>query len=251
MRRRLPGRRRGPRGHRHRRGRADRRCRARWSTCPASPTRSPGCPTGRDRHRQRGRPVRRQPRLHDLRRRRQRAVRQRQRRSSSWRCVTATIRRTAPRTRAPSPRASSTPATAATTCCSWAPSGAASSASTSCRRRRRRARSSRSSCPPGLGPEGLLAIPERDLFVVSSARPTTPPIGVRTTISIYRASRSRASLPAGRLRRRARRHADPVERAVGAGRRPGRPGHLLRRLGLVLRREPHLHRSTSARRRPS
>ena len=48
--------------------------------------------------------------------------------------------------------------------------------------------------PAGLGPEGLLAIPERDLFVVSSET-DDPPTGVRTTISIYQRIQGRASLP--------------------------------------------------------
>jgi hypothetical protein len=43
--------------------------------------------------------------------------------------------------------------------------------------------------PTGLGPEGLLAIPSRDLFVATSET-DDPPTGVRTTISIYQRART-------------------------------------------------------------
>ena len=48
--------------------------------------------------------------------------------------------------------------------------------------------------PAGLGPEGLLAIPDRDLLVVSSET-DDPPAGVRTTISIYQRVRGKAAIP--------------------------------------------------------
>jgi hypothetical protein len=48
--------------------------------------------------------------------------------------------------------------------------------------------------PTGIGPEGLLAIPGRDLFVATSET-DDPPTGVRTTISIYQRSRT-AGAPA-------------------------------------------------------
>lgn len=48
--------------------------------------------------------------------------------------------------------------------------------------------------PTGAGPEGLLAIPSRDLFVASSEA-DDPPNGIRTTISIYKRTRHGATYP--------------------------------------------------------
>lgn len=48
--------------------------------------------------------------------------------------------------------------------------------------------------PTGVGPEGMLAIPDRDLLVVTSES-DDPPLGVRTTVSIYRWQRGDASYP--------------------------------------------------------
>lgn len=48
--------------------------------------------------------------------------------------------------------------------------------------------------PTGMGPEGLLAIPGRDLFVASS-EVDDPPAGVRTTISIYQRAPGRPPYP--------------------------------------------------------
>jgi hypothetical protein len=48
--------------------------------------------------------------------------------------------------------------------------------------------------PTGVGPEGLLAIPGRDLFVASSET-DDPPSGIRTTISIYQRTRHAPSYP--------------------------------------------------------
>lgn len=48
--------------------------------------------------------------------------------------------------------------------------------------------------PTALGPEGLLALPDRDLFVVSSEE-DDPPNGVRTTISIFERQRGAAPYP--------------------------------------------------------
>lgn len=48
--------------------------------------------------------------------------------------------------------------------------------------------------PAGIGPEGLLAIPSRDLFVASSET-DDPPNGIRTSISIYQRTRHGASYP--------------------------------------------------------
>lgn len=48
--------------------------------------------------------------------------------------------------------------------------------------------------PTGVGPEGLLAIPGRDLFVATSET-DDPPTGIRTTISIYQRTRHGASYP--------------------------------------------------------
>ena len=48
--------------------------------------------------------------------------------------------------------------------------------------------------PAGLGPEGLLAIPDRDLFVVSS-EVDEPPTGVRATITIYERTRGGSAYP--------------------------------------------------------
>jgi hypothetical protein len=48
--------------------------------------------------------------------------------------------------------------------------------------------------PTGMGPEGLLAIPSRDLFVATSET-DDPPNGVRTTISIYGRTRGAPAYP--------------------------------------------------------
>ena len=152
-----------------------------------------------------------------LRRRRQVLARQRQHVRAPGGASPATIPRTARRTRAPSPRASSTPATGATTCCSWGPSGAASSASTTSVGGARRPEFSQL-LPAGLGPEGIARHPGAQPVVVTSSETDDPPTGVRTTISIYQRVPGRRRYPQVVLRRRARRHPDPVERAVGAGR---------------------------------
>lgn len=48
--------------------------------------------------------------------------------------------------------------------------------------------------PTGMGPEGLVAIPSRDLFVVTSET-DAPPNGIRTVISIYERVRGDVSYP--------------------------------------------------------
>jgi hypothetical protein len=48
--------------------------------------------------------------------------------------------------------------------------------------------------PAGIGPEGLLAIPQRDLLVATSET-DDPPLGVRTTVSIYQRQRGEPSYP--------------------------------------------------------
>ncbi len=48
--------------------------------------------------------------------------------------------------------------------------------------------------PAGSGPEGLLAIPDRNLFVVTSEN-DAPPLGLRTVVTIYRLQNGTATYP--------------------------------------------------------
>ena len=73
--------------------------------------------------------------------------------------------------------------------------------------------------PAPLGPEGLLAIPRRNLLVASGEE-RSPSFGVRSTVMIYELKPGAADIPADPLRRRRLRGADSV---VGAG-HDGNPG---------------------------
>ena len=79
--------------------------------------------------------------------------------------------------------------------------------------------------PSGVGPEGLVAIPSRNLLVTANETDLVEDGLARSHVMIYERAEGAGRLSDDHLRRR-RRHADRLGRAVRPRRRPGRAGKL-------------------------
>ncbi len=115
------------------------------------------------------------------------------RRRSTWRCASATIRtsatRRASRWRARKPRPS-----AATSCSSSAPSAARWSSSIATRAAPTLPNILQA-LPGGIGPEGLLAIPARDLLVTASETDLREEGGIGSVVTIYKRGNDKPAYP--------------------------------------------------------
>jgi len=93
--------------------------------------------------------------------------------------------------------------------------------------------------PTGMGPKGIVSVPSRDLLIVTSET-DAPHNGIRTVVSIYKRTRGDVSYLQVVSDGGSRRHADPVERALGPGRRSPPGLDALRRVGLGLHHRPRI-----------